>query len=191
MTLPPFERLTLEQRRAVVLVEKRDTPLVSMRALRVRGGSLGDATGKEGTAALARGAAAEGCGQSGCRYIRRGSRGRSAASSRRLPRPRRPRARCGLPRTRHRPDARARRRHAAATAAWTRRNSTRRATLAMQSIAAAKDADPRALIGDYGDAWLFRGHPYGRPDEGGEKSLESSVAGGLRRTTRSRAAATG
>src|SRR6185295_4601749 len=46
-------------------------------------------------------------------------------------------------------------------------------TLAVQSIAAAKDADPRDLIDIYGDAWLFRGHPYGRPTEASEKSLES------------------
>ena len=45
--------------------------------------------------------------------------------------------------------------------------------LAVQSIAAAKDSDPRALIGDYGDAWLFGGHPYGRPAGGDRASLES------------------
>ena len=46
-------------------------------------------------------------------------------------------------------------------------------TLAIQSIAAAKDSDPRQLIDTYGDAWLFRGHPYGRPTEGSEQSLEA------------------
>jgi predicted Zn-dependent peptidase len=46
-------------------------------------------------------------------------------------------------------------------------------TLAVQSIAAAKDADPRQLIAIYGDAWLFRGHPYGRPTEGSERSLQT------------------
>ena len=57
--------------------------------------------------------------------------------------------------------------------ASTRQEFTKARTLAVQSIAAAKDADPRELIGIYGDAWLFRGHPYGRPTEGSEKSLES------------------
>ena len=55
----------------------------------------------------------------------------------------------------------------------TRQEFAKARTLAVQSIAAAKDADPRQLIGIYGDAWLFRGHPYGRPTEGSEKSLES------------------
>ena len=44
-------------------------------------------------------------------------------------------------------------------------------TLAIQSIAAAKDSDPRALMGSYGDAWLFQGHPYGRPVGGSEATL--------------------
>ena len=41
----------------------------------------------------------------------------------------------------------------------------------MQSIVAAKDSDPRALMSSYGDAWLFRGHPYGRSVGGSEASL--------------------
>jgi predicted Zn-dependent peptidase len=42
---------------------------------------------------------------------------------------------------------------------------------AIDGIVAAKDADPRQLIGQYSDAWLFRGHPYGRPNGGDETSL--------------------
>ena len=49
-------------------------------------------------------------------------------------------------------------------------------TLAIQSIAAAKDGDPRDLIEIYGNAWLFRGHPYGRPTEGSEQSLDVDLA---------------
>jgi zinc protease len=44
-------------------------------------------------------------------------------------------------------------------------------TLAIQSIAAAKDSDPRALIGEYGDAWLLHGHAYGRVVGGSESTL--------------------
>ena len=44
-------------------------------------------------------------------------------------------------------------------------------TRAVQSIVAAKDSDPRNLIGTYGEAWLFGGHPYGRPVSGSEASL--------------------
>lgn len=42
---------------------------------------------------------------------------------------------------------------------------------AIAGIATAKDSDPRRLIGSYVDAWLFRGHPYGRPTGGDETSL--------------------
>jgi predicted Zn-dependent peptidase len=52
---------------------------------------------------------------------------------------------------------------------------------AIQSIAAAKDADLRALVGQYGDAWLFRGHPYGRPVGGGEESLATVTLEDLKR----------
>lgn len=42
---------------------------------------------------------------------------------------------------------------------------------AIDGIAAAKDSDPRRLIGQYTSGWLFRGHPYGRPAGGDETSL--------------------
>jgi zinc protease len=44
-------------------------------------------------------------------------------------------------------------------------------TRAVELIKAAKDADPRGLIGSYGNAFLFAGHPYGRPVGGDEASL--------------------
>jgi predicted Zn-dependent peptidase len=52
---------------------------------------------------------------------------------------------------------------------------------AIQSIAAAKDADPRGLVGEYGDAWLFRGHLYGRPVGGSEESLATVTLDDLKR----------
>jgi len=51
VTLPTFERTTLANGAQLVIVEKRDTPLVSV-AIAIRGGALADAPGKEGTAAL-------------------------------------------------------------------------------------------------------------------------------------------
>jgi len=53
--------------------------------------------------------------------------------------------------------------------------------LAIQSIAAAKDSDPRALVGAYGDAWLFRAHPYGRAVGGDEESLGQVTLDDLKR----------
>jgi len=49
--LPDFERMTLGNGAELVLMPKRDTPLVAMHVV-VRGGSLADASGREGTAAL-------------------------------------------------------------------------------------------------------------------------------------------
>jgi predicted Zn-dependent peptidase len=51
----------------------------------------------------------------------------------------------------------------------------------IQSIAAAKDSDPRALIGEYGNAWLFRDHPYGRAVGGSEESLAAIGPDDVRR----------
>ena len=41
----------------------------------------------------------------------------------------------------------------------------------IELIRAAKDSDPAELIGTYGRALLFAGHPYGRPTFGSEASL--------------------
>ena len=49
--LPAFEQTTLPNGTRIALVPKRDTPLVDMVVL-VRGGSLADAPGREGTASL-------------------------------------------------------------------------------------------------------------------------------------------
>src|SRR5262245_27946319 len=44
---------------------------------------------------------------------------------------------------------------------------------AIELIRAAKDSDPRGLLGSYGAAALFDGNPYGRPIGGDEASLET------------------
>ena len=49
--LPRFASATLPNGAVVALVEKRDTPLLSLNAT-VRGGALGDAPGRDGTASL-------------------------------------------------------------------------------------------------------------------------------------------
>jgi predicted Zn-dependent peptidase len=41
----------------------------------------------------------------------------------------------------------------------------------IEALRAAKDAQPQALIGSYGRALLFAGHPYARPAGGSEASL--------------------
>lgn len=44
-------------------------------------------------------------------------------------------------------------------------------TRSLQSLKAAKDSGPDRLIGNYGQAWLFGDHPYGRPLGGSETSI--------------------
>ena len=166
--LPSFQKATLPSGAEVVLMEKHDTPLVSMTVV-VRGGALADAPGKEGTASLlaellrkgagkrdaaqfaeaiesaggefATGAGTESLSVSGS-FLSKDTDLMLGLVGDALLRPRLEPAEFDKVRT-----------------------------LAIQSIAAAKDADPRALIGTYGDAWLFRGHAYGRPVGGDERSL--------------------
>ena len=168
--LAPFEQHRLTNGAVLVLIEKRDTPLVSMRAL-LRGGSIGDPPGKEGSATLLADLLQKGAGKRNAVAFAEAIEnvgGELAASAQTesitvgasflardvdlmvelvadaLMRPQ-----------------------------FDSQEFAKARTLAIQSIAAAKDADPRELMAIYGDAWLFRGHPYGRPTEGSEKSLTS------------------
>jgi predicted Zn-dependent peptidase len=167
--LLPYEKSTLGNGAVLVLMEKHDTPLVSMSAV-VRGGALGDPAGKEGSAALLAELIQKGAGSRDAAAFAEAIEsvgGELAGSSSTesisigasfLVRD------VGLM-VELVADALIRPRFDPAEFAKAR-------TLAIQSIAAAKDADPRDLIGTYGDAWLFRGHPYGRPVGGSERSLE-------------------
>ena len=166
--LPPFESLTLGNGAQVALMPKRDTPLVAMTVL-VRGGALADAPGREGTASLLADLMQKGAGgRDAVAFVEaiEGAGGELAIGagteslvlgasflSRDL----------GLM-VELAGDALLRPRLAADEFEKVR-------TLAIQSIAAAKDADPSALIGLYGDAWLFGSHPYARPVGGDETSL--------------------
>ena len=176
--LPDFEQVVLANGAQVALMVKRDTPMVAMNVI-VRGGSLADAPGREGTASLLaelmqKGAgsrdaaqfaeAIEGAG--GELVIGADAEGLVAAAS-------------FLGRDvalmiELLSDALSRPRLEAAEFDKVR-------ALAIQSIAAAKDSDPRALVGAYGDAWLFRAHPYGRAVGGDEESLGQVTLDDLKR----------
>ena len=167
--LPAFERFKLANGAEVALMEKHDTPLIAMTAV-VRGGALADPPGKEGTASLfadliqkgaggrdaaqfveaiesAGGELAAGAGTEklsvGASFLVKDTDLMLQLVSDALLRPRLDAGEFEKVRTR-----------------------------SIQSIAAAKDSDPSTLIGEYGDAWLFRGHPYGRPVGGDETSLQ-------------------
>jgi len=178
ITLPPYEQATLGNGAQVALMTKRDTPMVAMTVL-VRGGALADAPGREGTASLLASLMQKGAGTrnavqfaeaiegaGGELAISAGTESMSLGASF-LARD------AGLM-IDLASDALLRPKLAADEFAKER-------SLAIQSIAAAKDSDPRALVAMYGDAWLFRGHPYGRPVGGDEQSLAAVTLDDLKR----------
>ena len=175
--LPVFEQHSLANGATLLLMQKHDTPLVSMRVLACTG-SLGDPPGKEGTATLL------------AELLQKGAGARDAAGFAEA-----------IENAGGELDAAAQTETIGLGAGFLSRDVdlmvglmadallrprfdpaefAKARTQAIQSIAAAKDADPRELIDLYGDAWLFRGHPYGRPTEGGEQSLESITLEDLR-----------
>jgi predicted Zn-dependent peptidase len=166
--LPAYQAATLANGAQVALVEKRDTPLVSL-SVTVRGGALGDQAGKEGTASLftdlmQKGAGTRDAAQFAEAIENVGGALAAGAGTESLTVNASFLARDVDLMLELVADALQRPRLDAAEFDKTR-------TLAVQSIVAAKDSDPRALVGSYGDAWLFRGHPYGRPVGGSESSL--------------------
>jgi len=176
--LPEFERVTLDNGVELALMPKRDTPLVAMNVV-VRGGLLADAPGREGTAALLAELMQKGAGaRDGAAFaeaiesvggqltIDAGAESLSLGAS-------------FLAR-----DLGLMIELASDALLRPRLNATEFDKVrerAIQSIAAAKDADPRALVGQYGNAWLFRGHPYGRPVGGSEESLAMVTLEDLKR----------
>ena len=166
--LPAYQRFTLANGADVALMPRRDTPLVAMNVV-VRGGSLADAPGREGTASLLADLMQKGAGDRDAARLAEAIEGAGGALSVGadaeslvvgadfLARD------VGLMIDLAR-DVLLRPRLAAEEFEKVRAR-------AIQSIVAAKDADPSGLLGAYGDAWLFRGHPYGRPLGGSEASL--------------------
>ena len=166
--LPDFERVTLANGAQVALMPKRDTPLVALNVV-VRGGALADPPGREGTAALLADLLQKGAGSRDAAQFAEAIEGAGgelsvAAGAESLVLGASFLSRDVGLMIELASDALLRPAMAAAEFGKVRE-------LAVQSIAAAKDSDPRALVGSYGDAWLFRDHPYGRPVGGDETSL--------------------
>ncbi len=165
---PAYKSATLPNGAVVALVEKRDTPLVSMNVT-VRGGGLGDPAGREGTASLFTDLIQKGAGNRTAAQFAEaienvGGSLSAGAGTESLGVNASFMARDVDLMLELVADALQRPRLDAAEFEKAR-------TLAVQSIVAAKDSDPRALMSSYGDAWLFRGHPYGRSVGGSEASL--------------------
>jgi zinc protease len=166
--LPDFQTATLANGAVVALVEKRDTPLIAVNVT-VRGGALGDPAGKDGTASLFADLIQKGAGnRSAAQFAEAienaGGSLTAGAGSESL----------GLNATFLARDADLMFELMADMLQRPRLEPAefeKARTLAIQSIAAAKDSDPRALMSSYGEAWLFSGHPYGRSVGGSEATL--------------------
>lgn len=168
LRLPDYDTVRLDNGATLLLMRKADVPLVAARVL-VRGGSLADAPGKEGTAAVLSELMTKGAGERDALAFAQaidgvGGRLRVDAAREALVAEAEFLARDADLMLELLADALLR---PSLNAAEFEKLRTR----AIQSLAAAKDGDPRNLIATYGQAWLFRGHPYGRPTDGDERSL--------------------
>jgi predicted Zn-dependent peptidase len=166
--LPDYQTIRLDNGATLLLTPRKDVPMVAATVL-VRGGSLADPTGKEGTADLLAEMLSKGAGDRNALAFAQtvdGAGGSLAFGS----------------------SAEA----ISANAQFLSKDTGLMLSLladallrpkmepaefdklrkhAIDGIAAAKDSDPRQLIGQYASGWLFRGHPYGRPAGGDETSL--------------------
>jgi len=175
--LPEATRFTLDNGAQVILARKADVPLIAAR-IAIRGGALADAQGKEGSAALLAELLGKGAGSRDAKafvdaaadvggdisfsasrealWVSAGFLAADADLMLEL-------LSDALLRPKLDPEEFAKLRERA-----------------IANIAAAKDGGGRALIGAYADAWLFRRHPYGRPVNGGERSLAAISAADVR-----------
>ncbi|MFT3763103.1 MAG: pitrilysin family protein [Pseudoxanthomonas sp.] len=166
--LPDYTTQTLDNGATVLLMPRRDVPLVSATVL-VRGGALADAPGKEGTAALLGELLSKGAGARDAQAFAEaidnagGSIDFGSSSEALYANARFLSKDAGLMLSLL-GDALLRPKLDPAEFDKVRKR-------AIDGIGASKDSDPRALMGTYADAWLFRGHPYGRPADGDETSL--------------------
>jgi zinc protease len=168
--VPTHERFVLDNGIVLVIVPRRDVPLVAFNAV-LHGGALGDSVAKPGVASLLAGLLEKGAGKrdayafadavegvggsfnAGANTESITIRGQFLARDQQLMlelladallHPRFESEELETLRTRH-----------------------------IEMIKAAKDSDPSDLIGLYGRAFLFHDHPYGRPVIGCETSLAS------------------
>lgn len=166
--LPDYQTVQLDNGATLLLAPRNDVPLVAATVL-VRGGALADPVGKEGVAELTAGMLEKGAGKRNATAFAEtvdgagGSLGFSSSTEAIVGNAQFLSKDTGLMLSLL-ADALLHPRMEQAEFDKLRKN-------AIDGLAAAKDGDPRALIGQYADSWLFRGHPYGRSSDGDETSL--------------------
>ncbi|SEM64037.1 Predicted Zn-dependent peptidase [Stigmatella aurantiaca] len=166
--LPKATVLELKNGARVLLVEKRGIPLISFSAW-LRGGSLGDPVGKEGLAALTGELLQKGAGARDAQAFAEavdGAGGLLTVTSAReaLQVDGQFLAKDSALMVELLSDLLMRPRFEAAEFDKARERMA-------SELAAAKDGDPRLLIGTYFHAFHFAGHPYARPPNGSEASV--------------------
>ncbi|HPF26251.1 MAG TPA: pitrilysin family protein [Steroidobacteraceae bacterium] len=166
--VPAHERLQLPNGLTVILMPRREVPLIAFTAV-VRGGSLADPAGKAGVASIVAGMLDKGAGartafQFADAVAGVGGSFSAGAGTESI-------AVSGEFMSRDRAlmiellaDALLRPRLDAAEFDKLRNRQ-------VELIKATKDSDPSGLLTDYGRAFLFQDHPYGRPVDGSESSL--------------------
>ena len=166
--LPDYQTVTLDNGATVLLMPRKDVPLVAA-SVAVRGGALADAPGKEGTADLLGEMLSKGAGSRNSLEFAQTVDGAGGSL-----------------------DFGSSREAITANAQFLSKDAGLMLSLladallrpkmdgaefdklrkrAIDGIANAKDSDPRQLIGIYTSGWLFRDHPYGRSTGGDETSL--------------------
>ncbi len=168
VTLPAVERVELDNGVVIVLLEKRDVPLVGLEAV-IRGGAVSDPDGQAGMASLLAGLLEKGAGErSAAEFVEAVDSVGGVLS-----------ATASLESITISGEFLARdeelmvellvdmlRSPALSDAEITKLRDRR-----IDFIRAAKDGDPRRLTSIYGAALLFGEHPYGTPVYGSETSL--------------------
>ncbi len=171
MDLPRSREIRLPNGALVILAEKRDVPLIAFRAL-LRGGSLADAPGKEGAAALTAGLLRKGAGKRSAQEIAALVDGLGADFD----------TGSGLELSYVAGEFMSRDQAVMVDllADVLRRPNFPEAEFdklkkqTIDGITSDKD-DPGSVIGEYGYAFLYGEHPYGRPVEGDEATNRGLV----------------
>lgn len=168
VTLPPAERIELDNGTVLILNVKRDVPMVGVHAV-VRGGAVTDAAGRDGLATLAALLLEKGAGERSSAAFAEAvdSAGGTLSASAELEYISIAGdflARDAALMVELLSDMLLRPRLDAAEFEKLRERS-------INFILAAKDSDPHALMPYYGHAALFGEHPYGDPVSGSEASL--------------------
>lgn len=166
--LPDYQAVTLDNGATVLLMPRKDVPLVAA-SVAVRGGTLADPPGKEGTANLLGEMLSKGAGNHNALEFAQAVDGAGGSLS------------FGSSREAITANAQFLSKDAGLMLSLlsdallrpkldpTEFDKLRKRSI--DAIANAKDSDPRQLIGIYTSGWLFRDHPYGRPTDGDETSL--------------------